>query len=680
MKKLLLTTLCLLLVLCCSLSVLVGCKKSETPGGGNPPSDQTPEAPQNPDVPQAPSGGDGDDTTVWIPTGECTSGLSYHPLANGYTVTGIGTATDENIVIPATHQGKPVVAIEAYAFYNCEKSIKSVTIPGTVTSIGERAFFGNYHLNSLYVGQGVKRIDANAFWNCHDLENVSLPSSLLYVGANAFYGCDNVTYTELENGKYLGNDQNPCVMLMGVRERGEASFAVEAKTKFIYDNAFDDCTALQSLSIPDSVIGIGQNAFADCTSLSYAHHGNGKYLGNAQNPHHALIGCVDASATSLEICSEAKVIGTNAFRNARISSLSIPASVVTIGDGAFRGCSGITSLTLAEGLRTIGTVAFLGCNQIPSVTLPASLSVIACDALFDWNTNALLGVADGNQAYIVKDNCLIEKNSKTLILTMKTATLPTDGSFTVIGDHAMRSYPISGAFAIPQGVTRIGIYAFFDQRNMTAVSFPEALTSISSNAFERTGLTSLFVPSTVTELGFAAFSRCQGLTSATVNANVKTLSDDLFSECSALQSVSVGSPVTRIGDNTFALCMALESFSVPTGVTQIGKSAFESCVRLATVSLPAGLVSIDDFAFENCYALSNITLPAGLEEIGNYAFSGCYELSIVIPANVESIMSGAFASIGGPIYCELIAMPSFGWSENWTNLGEDQIIWGYTAQ
>ena len=162
--------------------------------------------------------------------------------------------------------------------------------------------------------------------------------------------------------------------------------------------------------------------------------------------------------------------------------------------------------------------------------------------------------------------------------------------------------------------------------------------------FGCSGLTSLTLPSGVTEIGFKAFYGCSGLTSLTLPSGVTEIGSYAFQNCSGLTSLALPSGVTEIGYNVFQNCSGLTSITLPSGVTEIGYQAFSGCSGLTSLTLPSGLTSIGDGAFGGCSGLTSITLPSGLTSIGDGAFSGCSGLTsiYVYTEKLPSIGSDVF--------------------------------------
>ena len=176
-------------------------------------------------------------------------------------------------------------------------------------------------------------------------------------------------------------------------------------------------------------------------------------------------------------------------------------------------------------------------------------------------------------------------------------------------------------------------------------------------------LTSLTLPSGVTEIGECAFYGCSGLTSITLPSGVTKIGEDAFQHCSGLTSITLPSGVTEIGEDAFWGCSGLTSITLPSGVTKIGKYAFWGCSGLTSITLPSGVTKIGEYAFWGCSGLTSITLPSGVTKIGEYAFWGCSGLtSITLPSGVTEIGEGAFRNCSGltSIYVYTEKLPKMG--------------------
>ena len=218
-----------------------------------------------------------------------------------------------------------------------------------------------------------------------------------------------------------------------------------------------------------------------------------------------------------------------------------------------------------------------------------------------------------------------------------------------LGDYVF--YDCSGltSLTLPSSVTEIGRFAFRNCSGLTSLTIPSGVTSIGDKAFKGCSrLTSLTIPSSVTSIGDWAFGYCSELTSLTLPSGVTSIGNYVFFGCSGLTSLTLPSGVTSIGDYAFQDCSGLTSLTLPSGVTSIGNDAFYGCSGLTSLTIPSGVTSIGKWAFYGCSGLTSLTLPSGVTSIGNYAFYGCRGLtSMTIPSGVTVIGEGAFRGCSG---------------------------------
>ena len=162
------------------------------------------------------------------------------------------------------------------------------------------------------------------------------------------------------------------------------------------------------------------------------------------------------------------------------------------------------------------------------------------------------------------------------------------------------------------------------------VTLPDGLTSIGNYAFyECRSLTSVTIPNSVTSIGTKALSHCSGLTSVTIGNSVTSIGKDAFAYCSGLTSITIPNSVTSIGNSAFFSCSGLTSVTLGNSVTSIGKDAFYECRSLTSVTIPNSVTSIGDYAFAYCYGLTSVTIGNSVTSIGSDAFAGCNKIQEV---------------------------------------------------
>ena len=273
---------------------------------------------------------------------EPSVGLAFTQIGKSYSVVGIGTCKDTDIVIPTEYNGLPVKKIGKDAFKNC-KSLTSINIPSGVTSIEDSAFFGCDKLASVRLGESsmLMSIGSSAFSGCSSLTSIVIPKGVTSIGEYAFNGCSrslesivvaegNTVYhsagnclIETANKTLLKGCQNSVIPADGsIMTIGAGSFyecwnltslEIPEGITSIESGAFSECRSLTNIEIPLSVTSIGRNAFFHCYHLRYNEYDNGIYngfyLGNEQNPYVSLIDVRTSSGSaSCTIHRQTKVI------------------------------------------------------------------------------------------------------------------------------------------------------------------------------------------------------------------------------------------------------------------------------------------------------------------------------------------------------------------------------------
>ena len=196
---------------------------------------------------------------------------------------------------------------------------------------------------------------------------------------------------------------------------------------------------------------------------------------------------------------------------------------------------------------------------------------------------------------------------------------------------------------IPDNITDLGEYAFYNCSSLNSVKLPAGITTIGNCTFKGcVNLTSIIIPSGVISIGSYAFGDCSSLSSIELSSGVITIENSAFQSCTSLTNVSIPSSVTSIGSYAFKGCSSLSTIELPTNLNTIGQYAFSGCALLVSINIPSG-VSLDKGVFSDCSSLKYVTLPSDMTSLPDYCFQNCTALTTITwPENLQSIGSWAF--------------------------------------
>ena len=466
--------------------------------------------------------------------------------------------------------------------------IDNCLIKGSTVVLGTRLSIIPAEYEYTDANNNTSKIKINKIGKCAfagaDISTVEIPSSVEIIEESAFEGCTGKTSLALHKGlNTIGNRAFANFALTDI------SFGTDSTLKQIGDEAFSGAT-IKQLSIPSTVKTIGNRAFASAhlekltfeTRIEKGHRlydlqnigdmafSNSLSLQRLVAPAGVIAkikGSV-ADAQNIEIVGEDD-IEAGLLAKTRVSSLSIGEGVKKIGDRAFEGL-GITSLTIPASVIEIGVGAFWHC---PIETL---------------------AVAEGNTEYFVKNNCLIDKTTHTLVAAFGNGTISKD-------------FVWGGS----DGKTKI-----FD------------VTSIGYGAFAFAKIESMVIPSNVKTIGEFAFAH-SALKQVVIESGVKNIGAEAFCMSENLQTVSVADSVQSIGRNAFEGTKYYADKENENGIVYIGKVAYVyrgNKADITDIEIKDGTVGIADHALGYMRNLKKITLPASVKHIDSMAFLGCTNL------------------------------------------------------
>ena len=563
-----------------------------------------------------------------------------------------------------------------------------MTIPGSVTSIGDYAFRDCSGLTSVTIPGSVTSIGGSAFYGCSSLTSVTIPNSVTSIGGWAFCGCSGLQEVNFnaDNCTSMGSEVCPvfsgCTALTALR--------IGDNVQRIPSYAFYQCSGLTSVTIPGSVTSIGESAFWGCSGL-----------------------------TSVTIPNSVTTIGERAFYNTYLKSVTIGSGVLSIGSDAFDYSISsygapvkviwLTNTPPSGYSNAAGTVNYVANNLYTSLNnktvypflssvfevdgvkyVPVSPSERTCDAIDCLYDESAAQIRIGETVNFKGINMAVKqvhpyalclnKHIKNVELNfqgnvgnnafcgctgVQKVTANNVGNVGIsafygctgvqeisignnvgnVGDYAF--YGCTGIQKVTaNNVGNVGSYAFSKITNPFAATINN-LGYIGTNAFSgSTGLKTLEIGNAVTNVSSQSFYGCSGLTTARIN-NRGTLGEKAFQSCTALESATIGDGVTSIGEYCFDGCAKLQSIVIPNAVTTIGAYAFQNCKSMVSAKMGSGVKTINTYTFSGCSALTDMQIGSNVNVIGTYTFNGCSSLQkIEIPKAVTDINNYTFYGCG----------------------------------
>lgn len=447
-------------------------------------------------------------------TGEQSVGVTYEKA--NYKEDIYSTSTTGDVVIPSTvsYNGNTynVTSIGDNAFESAR--ITSITIPNSVRSIGDFAFWCAYQLKEITLSEEITYIPFSAFAGCSSLTSITIPKKVSKIQDYAFDGCSSLT----------------SITVLGTTapNLGYLSFREIPKTcKLNYPNGYYESYASWeeyfTLPLIFSVDGIHYNRTSQSDKTVEVTFQGEKY--NSYPDEYTGDIVVPQTVTYADKTFTVTAIGEYAFCGCEnITSIQLPPTIKEIKEHGVNYCTKLTSINLPEGLTTIGPRAFRICTSLTSLEIPSSVTSIGEDAFYD----------DGNLVSI----------------TFK-------GAINSIGN---------GAFSSCEKLTEIHVEDIADWCQMGFAS--ESSHPLTANLlYDNYG--------SITGSKGALYINDEKITHLVIPDNVERINDYAFYVCEDFTSVDLGKGVKSIGNYAFAYCTGLESLTIPANVTSIGNNALD---------------------------------------------------------------------------------------------------------
>lgn len=615
----------------------------------------------------------------------------------------------EDVVLPESLHNLGVSAFE-----NC-RSLKYIDIPRKIERIDSLSFAGCkslervvirapkgvmlgdscfYECNSLVEVKGSKNITSienGAFRDCVSLEEISLSQSLIVLRDNVFSGCHSLKKVDLSQCN---------IELVPVRTFFECTslycVILPEKIKEICDKAFYACTNLETFHFSEHLVKIGMHAFGECKKIrhlvfpqslrnigGYAFE-NCETLSDIRcNSHlqtigiNAFSGCMNltlSNTTGLlapgtkELCGfEFSSISDNEFEflkhYANQKEITVPNTVIRIGDNAFKGLTELVSIILPSSLKSIGSNSFQGCENLQYVKCNDD-SVICIGKSAFSGCGALETISGRLKVSEIQDNTfkncvslkhvdlssqvnLIGRNAffgcSQLVINFQKFRIPNYIGTGAFEDCHHTNYPVDVKFMRKYKLNPSKFC--FDGFVFNSIGDKELIFLKKYSSYEE-----LNIPNTCIDLTRVQFSELRRMKKLVIPSSVKSLVPGMFKGCISLEEIELPRTIREIPSNIFEGCRSLRSIcfegaeknKIPEGV-KIGDAAFLKCSALSNIELPLGLTTINRFTFSGCEGLSELVIPDTVGEIGKNAFAWCKGLKkIHLPSKLKCMGKSTF--------------------------------------
>lgn len=592
-----------------------------------------------------------------------------------------GASNLTSVSIPAS-----VRTIGAAAFYNCNaltnidflvakdgsnfdlsigedafgySGLTSIVIPARVAAVGglsRGTFRNNTSLTSVTFEKGSKIavIPAELFNYCTALKSIHLPATVTEIGLNAFIYCESLVAVTIEEGGVIlkiGNTAfkgtklsvtNINALIKNVTEISEYAYRDTTSTvdedgtlvipegvTTIGREAFNKANGIKKIQFPSSLVSIGLYAFRECSNLTEVVIPDGVTIIKSA----AFANC--ASLKKVVVPSSVVGLGSSVF--ADCAALEEVDVACNIGIRMFGNCGKLTNLTLGNTVTTIGEVAFIGCNSLERVVLPSSLTNV--------------GEVPAISREVFKEckkleSVIFAENYNPITIGEWAFSGCINLSKVVFPSNLVNMDAVNGVNCA------IGAYSFAGCTSLTELIGLEILEGIGDYAFHNTGLTSIYIPATLSVFGTAPFLGCKLQSVELMDGNNTLMQKDGAIYDVAMTTlmlfplgydgdVTIPESVIALNDGVFAGSM-IRSVTLPSEIREVSANAFDGCVNLKKVNCEGGLASIGKFAFRGCTSLESIEFSTALDTISISAFQGSGLKSVTIGVNVTLIADRAF--------------------------------------
>lgn len=535
----------------------------------------------------------------------------WYTTTNGKAISLSGTTSASTIfgtsLVSNTYtNGKGVLKFSANVTRVGSKSSGNASPLATIVKI-EGGFASNTTLKTVSLPNSVTKLGSYAFYDCSALEEVSMGQNVTQIGASAFKSCTKLFDVYLPDS-----------------------------VTTIEEEAFKDCTSLESVSTPTNIAELGYYIFSGCTSLKQF---TGKYAldnGRVFVKDDVLVAYAPVSGSDYKVQDGITTISECAFYNCdNLKYVILPKSITSINHEAFNQCDYLSYVYCQATIPPdLGPQPFLTTAYDFTIYVPSE-SVELYQSKWSKYKDYIKGYDFDENKEIVPP-AILEPNEIWYTTTDGNIATKFDASrFNVnVTSHTYENG--KGIITFDGEVTKIGSSAFYKCTNLKSVSLPNGVSEIALIAFGNcTSLEDIRIPVNLKIFGDYAFLDCTSLTSVTVPDNLTSFGEGVFAGCTAIKEfkgfyAKDNGRALYMGSTIVAYANASGStYSIIRGITDIASAAFSGCVDLTKITIPDSIINIGYNSFARCTGLTCVTIPAQVATINDFAFEDCDNLYFV---------------------------------------------------
>ena len=434
--------------------------------------------------------------------------------------------------------GSSVTSIGDEAFYGCSK-LTAVEIPNSVTSIGERAFYGCSGLTSVEIPNSVTSIGESAFYGCSGLTSVEIPSSVTSIGERAFYGCERLHSVTIGAGVlYIDNAfSTPEKVIWLCNTPPEGYRSAEGSVNYVANTSYNGLRNVKVYPYLSSLFEVGGIKYVPvspsertCEAIDCAYDTSSVvHIGRTVNYQGVEMTVEDIRPyvcydndhmKALHFDGYVGDIGDYAFYDCdSLAGIIIPNTVDSLGASCFEGCTALTQAILGDSITEIPGSCFRDCSALPKITIPAAVKRIGNNVFEGCTSLANVTIADRDSV---------------LTLGYNKAYYSSEDDEPMFADCPLNTVYIGGNISYPTEASR-GYSPFYRNTSLETVTITDKETEISENEFYGcTNLKNVTLGDGIETIGSYAFSGCAALTDFTFGSSLKSIGEEAFSDCTAM--------------------------------------------------------------------------------------------------------------------------------------------------